>query len=56
MALLDTLAVHTLWVGETEKAFFEVTTRRMSAKALTQSDVPTYSFSFQNAKAMFMRP
>jgi hypothetical protein len=47
MALLDTLAVDTLRVGQTEETLLEEGTGTVCE---------AYSFPFQKAKAMFWRP
>jgi len=57
VGFLDTLAVDTLWVGETEETFLDVATAGLSALLIHNGGLEgTRSFSFQKEKAMFILP
>ena len=55
MGFLQRLAVVALWIRKTEQSLFEEVARSCQF-GTTTSAVSTYSFSFQNEKAMFCRP
>lgn len=56
MGFLDTLAVNALGIGQTKQSFFEVIAE-LDQRTCSQSlGWNTNSFSFQKAKAMFIRP